>query len=254
MKFSSAALLMATSTVASCYVMAATPAAAIHNIVLVHGSFADGSGWRGVTEILEKDGFHVSVVQEPETSLDDDVKAVQRTLALQDGPAVLVGHSYGGVVITQAGTDPKVASLVYVAGIAPDAGEAAGELLHKMPAASTAITPTADGFVYLAPDKFRADFAADLPEKLTHFMALSQVLTNGANFGQKITSPAWKSKPSWAIVATQDRAINPDLERFMYTRAAAQVTEVKSSHAVYISHPKEVAAVIEKAALAALPK
>jgi len=151
MKFLSAALLMATSTVASCYAMAATPATAMHNVVLVHGSFADGSGWRGVTEILEKDGFHVSVVQEPETSLDDDVKAVQRTLALQDGPAVLVGHSYGGVVITQAGTDPKVASLVYVAGIAPDAGEAAGEFLAKVAGVSLALTRAAAGLVCPGP-------------------------------------------------------------------------------------------------------
>lgn len=219
------------------------------NVVLVHGAFADGSGWRNVVDILEHDGFHVAVVQEPETSLDDDVAAVKRVIALQDGPTVLVGHSYGGVIATIAGNDPKVASLVYVAAMAPDEGEVAGELLNKIPAASKAITPTADGYLYLNPANFRADFAADVPEKMTHFMSLSQVLVNSAAFGQKMSVPAWKIKPSWAVVATEDRAINPELERFMYVRAGAKITEIKSSHAVYISHPKEVAAVIEKAAL-----
>lgn len=226
----------------------AAPAGAVKNVVLVHGSFADGSGWRGLAEILQKDGYHVAVVQPPETSLNDDVAAVKRTLAMQDGPAILVGHSYGGVIITQAGTDPKVAGLVYIAALMPDEGEVGGQLLQQMPAASNDVTPTADGFVYLPADKFHADFAADLPVALTNFMAMSQVLTNGANFGQKITNPAWKVKPTWAIVATEDRAINPDLERFMFKRAGSQVTEIKASHAVYISRPKEVAAVIEKAA------
>lgn len=229
----------------------AAPAGAVKNVVLVHGSFADGSGWRGVADILTKDGYHVSIVQPPETSLNDDVTAVKRLLALQDGPAVLVGHSYGGAIITQAGSDPKVAALVYVAALAPDEGEAAGQLLQKIPAASKAVTPTADGFLYLDPAHFHDDFAADLPKSQTDFMAHSQVLTNGAAFGQPITNPAWKSKPSWGIVATEDHAINPELERFMYKRANAQATEVKGSHAVYISKPKEVAAVIEKAAAGA---
>lgn len=226
----------------------AAPAGAIKNVVLVHGSFADGSGWRGVADILEKDGYHVSVVQHPETSLADDITAVKRVLAMQDGPVVLVGHSYGGVVVTGAGADPKVAALVYIAALAPDEGEAAGELLQKMPSSSTAVTPTPDGYLYLDPARFRADFAADLPADLTRFMALSQVMTNGAAFGAKTTNPAWKTKPSWAMVATQDRAINPELERFMYKRAGAKVVEVKSSHAAYISHPKETAALIEQAA------
>ena len=226
------------------------PPAVVKNVVLVHGSFADGSGWRGVADILINDGYHVSVVQPPETSLNEDVAAVKRVLAVQDGPAILVGHSYGGVIITQAGDDPKVAGLVYVAAIAPDDGEAAGQLLQKIPAASTAVTPTADGFLYLDPRRFHDDFAADLPVSETRFMALSQVVTNGAAFGQKITGPAWKTKPSWGIVATEDRAINPDLERFMYQRAGSHVTEIKASHAVYISRPKEVAAVIESAAAA----
>jgi len=244
-------MLIATSIFASANFANAAPPSAVKNIVLVHGSFADGSGWRGVAGILEKDGYHVCVVQHPETSLDDDVVAVKRVLALQDGPAILVGHSYGGVVITQAGTDQKVAGLVYVAALAPDDGEAAGQLLQKIPAASQAVTPTADGYLYLNPAKFHADFAADLPEADTRFMARSQVLTNGAAFGQKIVNPAWKSKPSWGIVATEDRAINPELEHFMYKRAGSHVSEIKASHAVYISRPKEVAAVIEQAATSA---
>jgi pimeloyl-ACP methyl ester carboxylesterase len=253
MKRIASLLLTASAIAAASFAASATAAtpAGVKNVVLVHGSFADGSGWRGVAEILEKDGYHVAVVQHPETSLADDVTAVKRVLAMQDGPAVLVGHSYGGVVITQAGTDPKVASLVYVAGMMPDEGEVAGQLLQQIPAASTAVTPTADGYLFLDPARFRADFAADLPADLTKFMAMSQVLTNGAAFGTKITSPAWRTKPTWAIVATEDRAINPELERFMYKRAGAKVTEIKASHAVYISKPKEVAAVIEKAAAGA---
>lgn len=239
--------ITASAVVAPSSAMAAK-AGAIKNVVLVHGSFADGSGWRGVADILEKDGYHVSVVQHPETSLDDDIAAVKRVLAMQDGPVVLVGHSYGGVVITGAGSDPKVAALVYIAALAPDEGEAAGQLLQKIPSASTAVTPTADGFLYLDPARFRADFAADLPADLTRFMALSQVMTNGAAFGAKTASPAWKTKPSWAMVATEDRAINPELERFMYQRAGSKTVEVKSSHAAYISHPKETAALIEQAA------
>lgn len=244
-------VLAATATIAAGSAFAAPPAGAIRNVVLVHGSFADGSGWRGVAEILEKDGYHVSIAQPPETSLNDDVTAVKRLLAMQDGPVVLVGHSYGGVIVTQAGSDPKVAALVYVAAMLPDEGEPAGALLQKIPAASKAVTPSADGFLYLDPARFHADFAADLPAAQARFMAMSQVLTNSSAFGQPITNPAWKTRPSWAIVATEDRAINPELERFMYKRAGAQVTEIKASHAVYISRPKEVAAVIEKAATGA---
>lgn len=229
-------------------VAAAEPIGPIKNVVLVHGSFADGSGWRGVADLLLKDGYHVSVVQHPETSFQEDVIAVKRVLAMQDGPVVLVGHSYGGAVITQAGSDSKVAALVYIAGLAPDEGEAPGALLQKIPSASTAIMPTVDGYLRLDPAKFHADFAADLPKELTRFMALSQVFTNGAAFGATITNPAWKSKPSWALVATEDRAINPELERFMYSRAGAKVVEVKASHAVYISRPKETAELIERAA------
>ncbi len=248
MKYFAPLALTAFALAAGAVAAAPLPAGAIKNVVLVHGSFADGSGWRGVADILIKDGYTVSVVQHPETSLADDVTAVKRVLAMQDGPAVLVGHSYGGAVITQAGSDPKVAALVYIAGMAPDEGEAAGALLQKIPAASKAVKPTADGYLQLDPAQFQADFAADLPLDLTRFMALSQVFTNGAAFGVPITNPAWKTKPTWAMVATQDRAINPELERFMYKRANAKVVEVKASHAVYISRPKETAALIERAA------
>ncbi|GGC73215.1 alpha/beta fold hydrolase [Undibacterium terreum] len=226
----------------------AVPAIAAKNVVLVHGAFADGSGWRDVAEILEAKGYRVTVVQHPETSLEEDVTAVKRVLAAQDGPVVLVGHSYGGLVITQAGSEPKVSALVFVAAYAPDEGESAAVLRQKLPPASTASKRTPDGYLQLDPAMFHQDFAADLPAKTAHFMSISQVLPNAAAFSTKISNPAWKSKPSWGIVATEDRAINPELERFMYKRGGFTVTEIKSSHAVYISRPAEVAAVIEEAA------
>jgi pimeloyl-ACP methyl ester carboxylesterase len=225
----------------------AAPAGAVKNVVLVHGAFADGSGWRPLAEILEKDGYHVAVVQHPETSLADDVAAVKLVLHSQNGPSVLVGHSYGGAIITQAGDDPSVAALVYVAALAPDEGEVSGELHKKIPPASTAIK-VIDNHLILDPEKFHEDFAADVPKATTHFMALSQVLTHVSAFSAKITNPAWKKKPSWGIVATEDRTINPELQRFMYKRAGFTGTEIKGSHAVFLSRPKEVAAVIENAA------
>lgn len=224
-------------------------AAPVKNIVLVHGAFADGSGWQPIAAILKKDGFNVAIVQEPETSLADDVSATARVLDLQDGPAILVGHSYGGTVITEAGNNPKVAGLVYVAAFQPDAGESTGALNKRTPPPATSFTVTKDGFVYLDPKKFHADFCADLPAAQADYMAVSQVMTSGANaFGANISSPAWKSKPSWAVVATEDRAISPELERFMTKRAGSKTIEIKSSHAVYISHAREVAKVIEEAA------
>jgi pimeloyl-ACP methyl ester carboxylesterase len=224
----------------------------IRNIVLVHGAWAVGSGWQGVYDILVKDGFTVSIVQEPETSFQDDVAATKRVLALQDGPCILVAHSYGGAVITEAGTDPSVVGLVYVAAHMPDAGEneaADGKRFPSDLSKSTAIKKTADGFDYLDPAQYREYFAADLPADLAAFGAHSQVLIADANFHATITAAAWRSKPSWMAVATKDRTINPDLERWYAARAKSHVIEVKgASHSVYKSRPKEVAALIEEAA------
>ncbi|HEY0105248.1 MAG TPA: alpha/beta hydrolase [Rhizomicrobium sp.] len=226
----------------------AAPAGAIKNIVLVHGAFADGSGWKAVADILKKDGYEVSIVQPPETSLEDDVAATNRALDALDGPAVLVGHSYGGVIITEAGNNAHAVRLVYVAAFQPDTGESLGSLAAKIPPASKAVTPTKDGFLFIDPAHFHADFAADLPAATADFMARSQVFVSVKSASTPVTSPAWKTKPSYAIVATQDRSINPDLERFMYKRSGSTTIEVKSSHVAYISQPRAVAAVIEKAA------
>jgi pimeloyl-ACP methyl ester carboxylesterase len=224
----------------------------IRNIVLVHGAWADGSGWRGVYDILVKDGYKVSIVQEPETSFKEDVAATKRILAQQDGPCILVAHSYGGAVITEAGTDPTVAGLVYVAAHMPDAGESETDDGKRFPSdlsKSTAIKQTADGFTYLDPAQFHEYFAADLSAEQAAFMARSQVLNAADNFKAVITTPAWRSKPSWMVVPTKDRTINPDLERWYATRANSRKVEIQgASHSVYISRPKEVAAVIEEAA------
>ena len=224
----------------------------IRNVVLVHGAWADGSGWKAVYEILIKDGFNVSIVQEPETSFQDDVAAGRRTLALQDGPVILVAHSYGGAVITEAGNDPSVVGLVYVAAHMPDAGENESDDGKRFPsdlAKSTAIKKTSDGFTYLDPAQFHEFFAADLPAEQAAFMARSQVLNKADNFKGVITTAAWRTKPSWTLVAGSDRTINPDLERWYATRANSHKVEVAgASHCVYISHPKEVAALIEEAA------
>jgi pimeloyl-ACP methyl ester carboxylesterase len=224
----------------------------VRNIVLVHGAWADGSGWRGVYDILVKDGYNVSIVQEPETSFQDDVAATKRVLAQQDGPCILVGHSYGGAVITEAGTDPSVVGLVYIAAHMPDAGENEADDGKRFPSdlsKSGAIKKTADGFTYLDPAQFHEYFAADLPAEQADFMARSQVLNLADNFKAVITTPAWRSKPSWMLVAGSDRAINPDLERWYATRANSHKVEVSgASHAVYVSRPKEVASLIEDAA------
>lgn len=225
----------------------------IKNIVIVHGAFADGSGWRKVSDILSANGYRVSIVQEPETSLADDVAATRRVLALQDGPAVLVGHSYGGMVITEAGRDDKVAALVYVAAFQPERGETLAALGASKPVPGAdphAIKATPDGYLYLDPKAFPVAFAADLPKAEADFLARSQVFTAKAAFTTAVGEPAWKAKPSWAIVATQDRSINPDLEREMAKRAGSRVREVDSSHAVYLSHPGAVAEVIAEAAMA----
>jgi pimeloyl-ACP methyl ester carboxylesterase len=224
----------------------------VRNIVLVHGAWADGSGWKGVYDILVRDGYKVSIVQEPETSFQEDVTATKRIIALQDGPCILVAHSYGGSVITEAGTDPSVVGLVYIAAHMPDAGESEAideKLFPSDLSKSTALKKTSDGFDYLDPAQFHKYFAADLPAEQAAFEARSQVLIVDANFKTLITIPAWRSKPSWMLVPTKDRIINPDLERWYAARANSQKVEVKgASHSVYISRPKEVVALIEEAA------
>jgi pimeloyl-ACP methyl ester carboxylesterase len=224
----------------------------VRNIVLVHGAWADGSGWKGVYDILVKDGYNVGIVQEPETSFKEDVAATKRVLAQQSGPCILVAHSYGGAVITEAGTGSSVAGLVYVAAHMPDAGENEADDGKRFPSdlsKSTAIRKTADGFTYLDPAQFHEYFAADLSAERAAFMARSQAPNAADNFKAVITTPAWRSKPSWMVVATKDRTINPDLERWYATRANSHKVEVSgASHSVYVSRPKEVAAVIEEAA------
>src|ERR1700704_4546227 len=224
----------------------------IRNIVLVHGAWVDGSGWKGVYDILAKDGYNVSIVQEPETSFKDDVAATKRVLAQQDGPSILVGHSYGGAVITEAGTDSSVAGLVYIAAHMPDAGENEADDGKRFPSdlsKSGAIKKTADGFTYLDPAQFHEYFAADLSAEQAAFMARSQVPNFGDNFKAVITTAAWKNKPTWMLVAGADRTINPELEKWYATRAKSHMVEVPgASHAVYASRPKEVAALIEEAA------
>ena len=224
----------------------------VRNIVLVHGAWADGSGWKGVYDILVKDGYNVSIVQEPETSFQQDVAATKRMLAQQDGPCILVAHSYGGAVITEAGTDPSVAGLVYIAAHMPDAGENEADDGKRFPsdlAKSGAIKKTLDGFTYVDPAQFHELFAADLPADQAAFMARSQVLNFAKNFSTTITAAAWRTKPSWMLVAGSDRTISPDLERWYAKRAKSHTVEVPgASHAVYVSRPKEVAALIEDAA------
>jgi pimeloyl-ACP methyl ester carboxylesterase len=226
----------------------------VRNIVLVHGAWADGSGWKGVYDILVKDGYNVSIVQEPETSFQEDVAATKRTLALQDGPCILVAHSYGGSVITEAGTDPSVVGLVYVAAHMPDSGEKESEDGLRFPsdlAKSGAIKKTPDGFTYIDPAQFHELFAADLPADQAAFMARSQVLNFADNFSATITTAAWRTRPSWMVVPGSDRTISPDLERWYAKRAKSHTIEIAgASHVVYLSHPKEVADVIESAARA----
>jgi pimeloyl-ACP methyl ester carboxylesterase len=235
-----------------CIPSAQTQEHRVRNIVLVHGAWADGSGWKGVYDILVKDGYNVSIVQEPETSFKDDVAATKRVLALQDGPCILVAHSYGGAVITEAGTDSSVAGLVYIAAHMPDSGENEADDGKRFPSdlsKSGALKKTPDGFTYLDPSQFHEYFAADLPVEQAAFMARSQVFNLADSFKAVITTAAWRSKPSWMLVAGSDRTINPDLERWYAERAKSHKVEVPgASHCVYVSRPKEVAALIEEAA------
>jgi pimeloyl-ACP methyl ester carboxylesterase len=226
---------------------------AVKNIVLVHGADTDGSGWRGVYDILKKDGYHVSVVQEPLTGLSDDVAATQRVIDQQDGPVILVGHSYGGTIITVAGADPKVRALVFVAALQPDLGETTNQLASSIPGEipSGDVKPTKDGFLFIDPAKFAADVATDLPPAQAEYMANSQMPVAAAAFDAPVTVAAWHDKPSYGIVATEDRALNPKLARWMYKRSGAKTTEIKANHLVYISQPNAVAGVIEMAARSA---
>src|ERR1700733_6438816 len=240
------AMLMGSALIAA----AAGPASpsAIKNVVLVHGAFADGSGWDAVTKILEKDGYTVSVAQPPETSYADDQKYTKAAIDAMGGPVVLVGHSYDGSIITEAGNDPNVAALVYIAAFALDAGESCASIEAAVPQASKAFKPDSNGNWWIEQEHFAADFAADLPKDQAQFMAISQVPISTEAFTHKVTNPAWKTKPTWYMVATEDRSINPEQERMMAKRAHATTVEVKASHVAYMSHPKEAAKLIEEAA------
>ena len=227
----------------------AAQAAEVRNIVIVHGAWADGSSWRKATEILTRRGYNVTIVQQPITSLADDVAATNRVLDLQTGPTLLVGHSYGGMVISEAGDRPDVAGLVYVAAFQPNKGESLIDLASSKPAGGMNIRETKDGeYLYLDPAAFPADFAADLPKDEAAFLARSQVFAAKKAFTEKASEPAWKVKKSWAVVATRDRSINPDLERDMAGRTGSDVTEIEASHAVFASEPEKVADVIDAAA------
>jgi len=223
-------------------------AASVKNIVLVHGFFADGSGWQGVAQILTRDGYNVAVVQEPETSFAEDVKVTTRAINAFDGNSILVGHSYGGMVITEAGVNAKVAGLVYVSAFQPEPGESLLNLVKRMPPASEAIKATADGYLYVDQALFHADFAADVPAADARFMAISQVMPSVQTAAAPVTQAAWKSKPSWAVITTADRTVNPELQRYMAARAGSKVVEINGSHAAFIAHPEQVAKVIERAA------
>jgi pimeloyl-ACP methyl ester carboxylesterase len=230
--------------------MPATPSSDAINIVLVHGGFVDGSGWEGVYGSLRKQGYSVSVVQNPTISLAGDVKATRQVVAAQNGPVVLVGHSYGGVVITEAGNDPKVVGLVYIAAFAPDKGESVSSLIKNPPPGAPVppILPPQDGYLFLDKAKFHDSFAADVEPELAAFMADSQVPWGVEALGGAISEPAWKSKPSWYLVATDDRMIPPPAQRFMSQRAGATVVEVAGSHAIYVSQPGAVVELIVQAA------
>jgi len=230
--------------------MAEVPSLEAMTVVLVHGGFVDGSGWEGVYKILRKDGYLVSIVQNPTISLTDDVAATKRIVAAQTGPVILVGHSYGGAVITEAGNDPKVAGLVYITAFAPDRGESVSTLIKDPPPGAPVppILPPQDGYLFLDKAKFPASFAADVDAERAAFMADSQVPWGVGALSGTISEPAWKTKPSWYLVATDDKMIPPPAQRFMSKRAGSTVVEVAGSHAIYVSQPHAVAALIEKAA------
>ncbi len=233
-------------------VAAAAAPTGIKNVVLVHGAFADGSGWEAVAKILEKDGYTVSVAQPPETSYAADQKYTKAAIDAMGGPVVLVGHSYGGSIISEAGNDPKVSALVYIAAFALDEGESCASIEQALPQASKAFKPDINDNWWIEQDHFAADFAADISPAESHYMAISQVPISTDSFTHKVTSPAWKTKPTWYMVATADRSINPDQERMMAKRAKAKTVEVNASHVAYMSHPKETAKLIEEAATSSI--
>jgi pimeloyl-ACP methyl ester carboxylesterase len=228
----------------------AKAAEGVKNVLLIHGGFVDGSGWQGVYNILKKDGYNVSIVQNPTTSLADDVAVTKRTLAAQNGQAILVGHSYGGAVITEAGNDPRVAGLVYIAAFAPDRGESVSTLIKEpVPGAPVPpIMPPVDGYLLLDKAKFPESFAGDVTPETAAFMADSQVPWGVNALGGTISEPAWRTKPSWYLLTTDDKMIPAAAQRLMSKRAGATVVEVKGSHAIYVSQPQAVASLIEKAA------
>ena len=248
---SAAALLFGSATVMS----QTARQADVRNVVLVHGGFVDGSGWEGVYKALKKDGYSVTIVQNATVSLADDVATTKRAIAAQKGPVILVGHSYGGAVITEAGNDPKVAGLVYVAAFAPDKGESVSSLIKNAPPGASVppILPPQDGYLLLDKAKFAAAFAGDVAAETAAFMADSQVPWGVGALTEAISAPAWKTKPSWYLLATEDKMISPDAQRTMSTRAGSKLVEVKGSHAVYVSQPQAVASLIAKAAKGAVP-
>jgi pimeloyl-ACP methyl ester carboxylesterase len=224
----------------------------IKNVVLVHGAFADGSGWKAVADTLKKDGYKVSVAQPPETSYADDQMYTTAAIDAMGGPVVLVGHSYGGSIITEAGNHPNVAALVYIAAFALDEGESCASIEQALPQASKAFQSDSNGLWWIDKAHFAADFAADIPRDEAEFMAISQVPISTDSFTHQVTNPAWRHKPSWYMVASEDRSINPDQERMMAKRAKAKTIEVNSSHVAYMSHPNETAELIKEAATSAL--
>jgi len=226
------------------------PGARVDNVVLVHGGFVDGSGWQAVYSLLKKDGYNVSIVQNPTLSLDGDAEATRQIIDAQDGPVVLVGHSYGGAVITQAGNNDNVAALVYIAAFAPDNGESVNTLIANPPPGAPVppILPPKDGFLFLDREKFAASFAGDVPAEEAAFMADSQVPWGVDALGGSITEAAWRTKPSWYLVSTEDRMIPPPAQRAMSERAGSAVVEATGSHAIYVSQPAAVVALIEQAA------
>ncbi|MFZ1904789.1 MAG: alpha/beta hydrolase [Steroidobacteraceae bacterium] len=252
-RFSKVATLLITATLllGSIQKVVAAPATGIKNVVLVHGAFADGSGWQAVAKILEQDGYTVSAAQPPETSYAEDQKYTRAAIDAMGGPVVLVGHSYGGSIISEAGNDPNVAALVYIAAFALDEGDSCASIEQALPQASKAFKPDSNGNWWIDQAHFAADFAADIPPAVSHFMAISQVPISTDSFTHKVSNPAWRTKPTWYMVATADRSINPDQERMMAKRAHTKTVEVSASHVAYMSHPKEAAKLIEEAATSA---